>query len=37
MQARCHPTDKSKNLNYKQCIAVAKIAKANLAVISHDV
>jgi len=37
-QARCHPTDtKSKHLNYKQRIAVAKIVKANPAVTSRDV
>ncbi len=36
-KARCYFTDKSKNLNYKQSIAVAKIVKANPAVTSSDV
>jgi hypothetical protein len=36
-QARCHQTDKSKKLNYKQRIAVAKVVKVNPTATSSDV
>ena len=36
-QARCHPTDKSKKLNYKQRIAVANVVKVNPTATSTDV
>ena len=36
-QARCHQTDKSKNLNYKQRIAVARVVKGNPSATCRDV